>query len=46
VCIGPITAEAVRQLGYVPAVVASDYTIPGLVEALLSLASKEGAHAR
>lgn len=35
VCIGPITADTVRDLGYEPAAVATDYTIPGLVAALL-----------
>jgi len=36
-CIGPITANAVRALGYQPAVVARDYTIPGLIEAMLNV---------
>lgn len=34
ICIGPITAATVRELGYEPAVIANEYTIPGLVEAL------------
>ena len=34
VCIGPVTAETVRELGYAPAAVATSYTIPGLIEAL------------
>lgn len=34
ICIGPITAATVRELGYEPAVVANEYTVPGLVEAL------------
>jgi uroporphyrinogen III methyltransferase/synthase len=33
-CIGPITASTARQLGLEPQVVASRYTIEGLVEAL------------
>lgn len=33
-CIGPITAQAARELGYHPDVVASRYTAAGLVEAL------------
>lgn len=35
ICIGPITANAVRELGYQPARVASEHTINGLVKALL-----------
>jgi uroporphyrinogen-III synthase len=34
ICIGPITAATVRELGYEPAVVANEYTVPGLIEAL------------
>ncbi len=33
-CIGPVTAQAVRDAGLEPAVVASEHTIPGLVRAL------------
>jgi uroporphyrinogen-III synthase len=33
-CIGPITAETVRDLGYHPAAIALEYTIPGLVAAI------------
>lgn len=33
-CIGPITADTARELGLSIAVVAEQYTIPGLVEAL------------
>jgi uroporphyrinogen III methyltransferase/synthase len=33
-CIGPITAEAVRRHGLQPAVVADEYTVPGLARAL------------
>jgi hydroxymethylbilane synthase len=34
-CIGPGTAEAVRMLGLVPAIVATDHTTDGLVAALI-----------
>ncbi len=34
-CIGPITAQTVRDLGYKVAVGADEYTIPGLVEAII-----------
>ena len=33
--IGPVTADAARELGYRVAVEADPYTIPGLVEAIL-----------
>jgi uroporphyrinogen III methyltransferase/synthase len=33
-CIGPITRKTVESLGIVPDIMADDYTIPGLVEAL------------
>lgn len=36
ICIGPVTAETVRELGYKPSAVAKEHTIPGLVEALVS----------
>jgi len=35
ICIGPITADAVRELGYHPARVATEHTIQGLVQAIL-----------
>lgn len=35
ICIGPITADAVRELGYQPARVAKEHTIPGLIKAIL-----------
>lgn len=35
-CIGPITAQAARDLGYEPEVTAAEYTAQGLVEALTS----------
>jgi len=34
-CIGPITAKTVRDMGYKVAVGADEYTIPGLVEAIV-----------
>lgn len=37
VCIGPVTAEAVRELGYQPAAVAEEHTMDGLIRALLSV---------
>ncbi len=33
-CIGPVTAEAVRELGFRIAAVAGEHTVPGLVKAL------------
>ena len=38
-CIGPITAKTVRDLGYKVAVGAEEYTIPGLVEAIVKHAN-------
>jgi uroporphyrinogen III methyltransferase/synthase len=38
--IGPITAQAVRDAGLDPAIVASSYSIPGLVDALVAHASR------
>ncbi|GIV16184.1 MAG: hypothetical protein KatS3mg022_1619 [Armatimonadota bacterium] len=35
ICIGPVTAEAVRELGYQPARVANEHTIQGLIQAIL-----------
>lgn len=35
-CIGPVTADAVRDLGLVPALVATDHTNDGLVAALIA----------
>ena len=34
-CIGPVTADAAQQLHIEPAVVAKDYSIDGLVDAVL-----------
>jgi len=38
-CIGPITAKTVRDLGYKVAVGAEEYTIPGLVDAIVKHAN-------
>jgi uroporphyrinogen III methyltransferase/synthase len=35
-CIGPITAETLREYGVEPTVEAKEFTIPGLVEALIN----------
>lgn len=35
-CIGPITAETAKKLGLIVDIVAEDYTVDGLVEALLN----------
>jgi uroporphyrinogen III methyltransferase/synthase len=35
-CIGPITAKTAEELGIKPDIVAEEYTIDGLVEALLA----------
>jgi uroporphyrinogen III methyltransferase / synthase len=34
-CIGPITAETIEKIGYSPDITASEYTIDGLVDAIL-----------
>ena len=34
-CIGPITADTVTELGFNPDITASEYTIDGLVKAIL-----------
>jgi uroporphyrinogen III methyltransferase/synthase len=33
-CIGPVTADAAREAGLAPAVVAAEYTVDGLIAAL------------
>jgi uroporphyrinogen-III synthase len=40
VCIGPVTADTVRCLGYSVAMTASEHTIPGLVEAVVAWAKR------
>ena len=34
-CIGPITAQTARELGLSPQIVAEEYTMPGLVQAII-----------
>lgn len=41
-CIGPVTAEAARALGYDVRVVADEYTVPGLLTSLVREASRHG----
>lgn len=43
ICIGPITAEAAARCGLQPSIIPRQYTIPGLIEALLQseLAKRE-----
>ena len=40
-CIGPITADTARELGLRVDLVAEKYTIPGLVDALITTANRE-----
>ncbi len=42
-CIGPITARTVTELGFIPHIVASQYTVPALVQSLIDDAA-EVAH--
>ena len=37
--ISPLTADVLRELGYDPAVVARDYTAPGLIDAMVAASS-------
>jgi uroporphyrinogen III methyltransferase/synthase len=41
-CIGPVTAQTARELGLEPAVVAEEYTIEGLLEALVRWRIEKG----
>lgn len=41
ICIGPITAAAVRELGYQPARVAKEHTIQGLIQAVMEEAMQD-----
>jgi uroporphyrinogen-III synthase len=41
-CIGPVTAEAARELGLPVATVAREHTVDGLIEALLQGAAPDG----
>jgi uroporphyrinogen-III synthase len=38
-CIGPITGETVRQLGYEPTIQPREYTVPALVDAIVAHAT-------
>src|SRR5439155_1232744 len=44
--IGPVTAEAARELGIQVAIEAREYTVPGLVEALVRYFGEEGSGKR
>lgn len=45
-CIGPITAATVAELGYATPIVAREYTIPGLIDAMLEYTLRpEATHA-
>jgi uroporphyrinogen III methyltransferase/synthase len=41
-CIGPITAATLKEYGIPPAIQATEFTIPGLVRAILESTAKEG----
>jgi uroporphyrinogen III methyltransferase/synthase len=41
-CIGPVTADTARRLGFDVRIEAQAYTIPGLVEAILGYYAKAG----
>ena len=43
-CIGPITADAAERSGLRPAVVAQDYTVPGLLDALITFFEEFKVH--
>jgi len=45
VCIGPITAATVREMGYEPGCVAREYTTRGMIDTLLAHAASEVSHA-
>ncbi len=42
-CIGPITAETAREMGIAPAIVSDEFTIPGLVDALVAALGPQGS---
>ena len=44
VCIGPITADTVRGMGYKVAATAAEYTAEGLVQTLLQIAPQEASY--
>jgi uroporphyrinogen III methyltransferase/synthase len=35
-CIGPITAETARSYGLMPTIIAEEYTVPGLTQAIVA----------
>jgi uroporphyrinogen III methyltransferase / synthase len=43
-CIGPVTAQAAREAGYDPQIVAPDHTTEGLVKALVEYYQNQGYH--
>lgn len=43
-CIGPVTANAAEQSGLRPSVIARDYTVPGLLEALITYFEESKIH--
>lgn len=45
VCIGPVTASAVTELGLAPALVAADHTNDGLIAALIAYVNAKGVPA-
>lgn len=45
VTIGPITSATVRELGFTVAAEAAEFTVPGLIQALVEHAQKEPIHA-
>lgn len=45
VCIGPITAAAVKEMGYAVAAMAKEYTTDGLIEVIVQMRAKDVANA-
>ena len=43
-CIGPITADAAERSGLRPEIVARDYTVPGLLEAMIAFFERSRVH--
>jgi hydroxymethylbilane synthase len=41
-CIGPVTADTARQLGFPPDILAAEYTIDGLIEAIVAYFQEQG----
>ena len=44
VCIGPITAQTAVELGLAPDIVAENYTVEGMIDALINYVNTEPAH--